>query len=81
MDFPLRGFLFLFMEFTSWSKTHIQRNSQSEFYSQQCSIIPDDVCVMYAHVNAHIIVDLSSLPCKTGRKTGGDVFSLVCACG
>ena len=52
------------------------------FYSQQCSTIPDDMYVMYAHVNAHIIVDLSSLHCNTGRKTGGvDVFSLVCTCG
>lgn len=55
MDFPLRGFLFLFMEFTSWSKTHIQRNSQSDFKVSNV----DDMYVMYAHVNAHIIVDLS----------------------
>ena len=78
MDFPLRGFLFLFMEFTSWSKTHIQRNSQSDFTVSNV----DDMYVIYAHVNVHIIVDLSSLHCNTGRKTGGvDVFSVVCTCG
>ena len=55
MDFPLRAFLFLFMEFTSWSKTHIQRNSQSDFTVSNV----DDMYVVYAHVNAHIIVDLS----------------------
>lgn len=65
MDFPLRGFLFLFMEFTSWSKTHIQRNT-----------IPDDTYVIYVHVNAHIIVDLSSLHCNTGRKMGVAMFSV-----
>ena len=43
MDFPLRGFLFLFMEFTSWSKTHIQRNSQSDFTVSNV----DDMYVMY----------------------------------
>lgn len=77
MDFPLRGFLFLFMEFTSWSKTHIQRNSQSDFTVSNA----DDMYVMYAHVNAHIIVDLSSLHCNTDRKTGVDVLSVVCTCG
>ena len=44
MDFPLRGFLFLFMEFTSWSKTHIQRDSQSDFTVSNV----DDMSVMYA---------------------------------
>ena len=60
----------------------MQRNSQSDFTVSNVAPFQMIVMyVMYAHANAHVIVDLSSLHCNTGRKTGGDVFSLVCTCG